>query len=208
LNRVLVIGASGAGKSILAAKISAITGLPYTPTDDFYWQDNWQPASEESVIAAADRVTAQAQWVLDGNFDYQRHFVWQRADTVVWLDFPRWAIIMRAIRRNLRYLVSQQPMWSGNRITWRRAWSGIRHSYLSVGRKRKLYPSYLSEFPHLTVLRFRRPEEALGWLDSLISEESSVRSDQVSEVPGKTASGSLLVADMRCGSRQGEGPAP
>jgi adenylate kinase family enzyme len=183
MNRVLVIGASGAGKSSLAAKISAVSGLPYTPTDDFYWQDNWCPASEESVIAAADRVTAQTRWVLDGNFDDQRHFVWQRADTVVWLDFPRRIIVMRAIRRNLRYLVSQEPICSGNRMTWRRAWSGIRHSFRSVGLKRKLYPSYLPEFPHLTVLRFRRPEEASDWFASLIREESSVSSDQASEVP-------------------------
>jgi hypothetical protein len=43
------------------------------------------------VVKQADRVTAQQQWVLDGNFDDQRHFVWQRADTIVWLDFSEGA---------------------------------------------------------------------------------------------------------------------
>lgn len=164
MQRVLVTGASGAGKSTLAAKIAEVTGLPFIPTDPFYWEEDWQPAPENSVVKKADSVTAREEWVLDGNFDDQRHLVWQRADTVIWLDFPRWVIVTRAVRRNLGYLVSREPMWSGNRMTLPRAWSGIRHSFRSVAMKRRQYPGYAAEFPHLRVLRFGSPNQVDAWL--------------------------------------------
>lgn len=164
MQRVLVIGASGAGKSSLAARISKATGLPFKPTDDFYWKEDWQAASEASVVEQIDSVTARPQWVLDGNFDDQRHFVWQRADTIVWLDFPRAVILARAVKRNILLLLTQQPTWSGNRMTVRRAWSGIRHSFRSVDPKRELYPARLAELPHATILRFRSPRQVEKWL--------------------------------------------
>ena len=162
--RILVIGASGAGKSTLARSISQAAGLPYVPTDHFYWQDNWQPAPEESVVEAIDLATSAGRWVLDGNFDDQRHLVWSRATTVVWLDLPGRITVARTVRRNLRYLITREPMWSGNRMNLRRFWSGVHHSLRSLGKKRRLYPAYLAQFPHLEVVRLRSPAQVKEWL--------------------------------------------
>lgn len=173
MKRVLVIGVSGAGKSTLAKRLAECTGLPYVATDPFYWEADWQCAPPHRVRRQVDKATAGEKWILDGNFDSERALVWTRAEIVVWLDLPLPLVLLRVVCRNVKLLISQEATWSGNRMTWRKAWSGIRHCVRSYGSKRREYPSYLSEFPHLDVLRFGRPSEVSRWLRGLSVKEDS-----------------------------------
>ena len=50
MKRVLVIGCSGAGKSTLANQHSRQEGLPYFPTDPFYWEADWKATPIEMVV--------------------------------------------------------------------------------------------------------------------------------------------------------------
>ncbi len=169
MNRVLVVGCSGAGKSTLAAQISESTGLPYVPTDSFYWEADWKPTPVETIVTQLEDTISKRAWVLDGNFIDQRDRVWRQADTVIWLDLPRGRVLSRIVRRNVGWWFTRSITWSGNRMTWRRAWSGIRHSFRSHEKKRRAYPTYLREFPHLKILRFRSPAEVRLWLTCLQS---------------------------------------
>lgn len=84
--------------------------------------------------------TSESAWILDGNFDDQRVSVWQRAATIIWLDYSLWRILFQVSNRNLGLWLSQQPTWSGNRMTLKRAVSGIRHSFKSYKLKCTKYP--------------------------------------------------------------------
>lgn len=52
---------------------------------------------------------------MDGNYSAVRDLVWQRADTVVWLDLPRRLVMRRIIRRTVRRTVTRERLWNGNR---------------------------------------------------------------------------------------------
>ena len=164
MKRVLVIGCSGAGKSTLANQLSQHEGLPYFPTDPFYWEAAWKPTPIETVVGRVERTIENPEWVFDGNFADQRDLVWRCADTVTWLDLSSGLVLARVVHRNLRLWLTREPTWSGNRMTWRRAWSGVRYVFRSHPKKRRRFPRYLSEFPHLEVLRFRTPLELKQWL--------------------------------------------
>lgn len=41
MQRVLIVGSPGAGKSTLAKKLAARTGLPLIHLDDLYWNPGW-----------------------------------------------------------------------------------------------------------------------------------------------------------------------
>lgn len=45
MKRVLIVGSPGAGKSTLAKKLAARTGLPLTHLDDLYWNAGWEKSS-------------------------------------------------------------------------------------------------------------------------------------------------------------------
>ena len=166
MKRVAVIGNSGAGKSTLAAVLSARTGLPFIASDPFYWEHGWQAATPDAVRQRVTQATAGDAWVLDGNFVSERDIVWARADTIIWLDYPLALILWRVCRRNLGWLLTRQAVWSGNRMNWSRAWSGIHHARRTFAQKQATYPAFLAEFSHLILLRFRSPREANQWMST------------------------------------------
>jgi len=167
--RILIIGASGSGKSTAAAAVAEKLGLPFIATDSFYWLSDWRPAAQVEYGRLADEATSQPRWVMDGNFDDLRAIVWARAELIVWLDFPTALVIRRVILRNTRWLISRTPTWSGNRMDLARAISGIRHACRSIAGKRRNYPAYLSEFPSKPALRFTNPRDLAKWIDGLAS---------------------------------------
>lgn len=102
MRRIVVIGTSGSGKTTLAKAIAARLAIPHLELDNLYWQPDWQ---ETPIAEFRERVTAAIQadrWVIDGNYSKVRDLVWARADTIVWLDYPKRVVMWRVITRTLR----------------------------------------------------------------------------------------------------------
>jgi len=123
-------------------------------------------ASSEKVHQRLKEVVRQEAWVLDGNFDNEREFVWCRADCIIWLDYSLMTICSRIVFGNFLLLITQQPTWSGNRMTLQRALSGLRHAAKSYRIKRRNYPQWLAELSGIPSYRFRTSREAEAWLQS------------------------------------------
>ena len=136
-------------------------------SDPFYWKHDWQAVTTEAVRQRVTEATAGDAWIIDGNFVSERDVVWARADTIIWLDYPLALALWRVCRRNLGWFLTRQATWSGNRMTWSRAWSGICHARRGFTQKRVTYPACLAEFSHLNTLNFRSPREAECWLSTL-----------------------------------------
>ena len=64
-------------------------------------------------------IVAGDGWVVDGNYSAVRDLVWDRADTVVWLDLPRLVVVRRITTRSIRRVVRREELWNGNRERWR-----------------------------------------------------------------------------------------
>lgn len=167
MKRILVIGTSGTGKSTLAQRLSNVLHLPFFASDPFYWDAHWKPASDAKVLQQVQDVIRREAWILDGNFDNERGLVWRQADCIIWLDYSLATICRRVILRNLFWVLTQQPTWSGNRMTLRRALSGSRHAIKSYSLKRQNYPHWLAELSGITIHRFHTTRETEAWLQSL-----------------------------------------
>jgi adenylate kinase family enzyme len=109
MKRILVIGTSGAGKSTLAQRIAKSLGLPFIASDHFYWEPGWKLTLADKVRQHIQRAVRQEAWVLDGNFDDEREFAWQRADCIIWLNYSLLTIGRQIVSRNFRWALTQQP---------------------------------------------------------------------------------------------------
>ena len=119
MKRVSVVGCSGAGKTAVARRLAEVLGVSHVELDALHWGPNWSAATS---VELHDRVSAAVDadgWVVDGNYQGKiGTLVWQRADTVVWIDPPKWRVMGQALCRTVRRVVTRQELWNGNRENW------------------------------------------------------------------------------------------
>jgi adenylate kinase family enzyme len=104
VTRVVVIGNSGGGKSILARRLAARLGCPSTEVDSLLWQSGWRLAPVETYNAEHARLIAQEQWIIDG-LGRQESIPQRlsRATHIVLIDMPLWMHFWLAAERQLRW---------------------------------------------------------------------------------------------------------
>ena len=88
MQKVLVIGCSGAGKSTFARRLRDITGLPL-----YYLDRLWHKADRTHITREEfDRVLAEwlarPAWIIDGDYSRTLPQRLEACDTVFFLDFP------------------------------------------------------------------------------------------------------------------------
>lgn len=123
MRRVSVVGNTGSGKSTVAAALAARLGAPCVELDAVFHQPGWTELPVEEFRARVADAAAGESWVIDGNYTAVRDLVWARADTVVWLDLPRSAVMWRVVSRTVRRAARRQELWNGNREPWSNFWS-------------------------------------------------------------------------------------
>jgi adenylate kinase family enzyme len=113
VERVVVLGSGGAGKSLLATELGRRTGLPVVHLDVLFWRPGWQLASREEAVRALRAAVAGDRWILDGNFLPRPGEVgdgrFERADTVIFLDLPRGTCLRRVLARRVRGRRRRRP---------------------------------------------------------------------------------------------------
>jgi adenylate kinase family enzyme len=172
MRRVSVVGNSGSGKTTLGRELAAALGVPFLELDAVFHQPGWTELPREEFRAAVRQAVAGDGWVIDGSYSHVRDIVWDRADTVVWLDLPHWRVMRQVIGRTLRRGVTRQELWNGNRESLRNllrrdpqqsivVWAYTNHA---TYRDRYAVASADPAYAHLRFVRLRSPAEVRGFL--------------------------------------------
>ena len=101
MERVLIIGSPGAGKSTLARELALRTGLPVYSLDHLYWRPGWVKPDKQEWFDEVARLIAQPRWIIEGNYGGTLPLRLSRADTVIDLDLPAWLCLLRVLRRSV-----------------------------------------------------------------------------------------------------------
>ncbi|MGH7024991.1 MAG: hypothetical protein ACREEB_15575 [Caulobacteraceae bacterium] len=101
MQRIAIVGCSGGGKSTLARELGARLGLPVVHMDTLFWKPGWTESDREEFVARVDAAAAAERWVMEGGFITHSTARFARADTVIWIELPRWLCLWRAFARML-----------------------------------------------------------------------------------------------------------
>jgi adenylate kinase family enzyme len=171
---VSVVGVSGSGKSTLGRELAARLAVPYAELDAIFHQPGWTPLPEEEFRRRVTAIVSGQGWVIDGNYSAVRPLVWERADTVIWLDPPRSTVMRRIIWRTIRRAAGRTELWNGNRERWRNlfTWdeqesviSWAWHHY-PIYRQRYAAAARDPRYAHLTLSRIATRADARQLIDS------------------------------------------
>jgi hypothetical protein len=101
MQRVVILGRGGAGKSTVARRLSELVGVPVIELDKHFWQPDLAPLSREKWVEVQRKLAIRSRWIMDGDLGpYDALPVrLSTADTVLLLDFPLWLCLCRALRR-------------------------------------------------------------------------------------------------------------
>ena len=171
--RVIVVGATGAGKTTFGRALAQKLGVPHVELDALHWGPDWAMPETDVFRARLEPVVAQPSWVMDGNYSRIRDLLWTHADTLVWLDYPLAVILWRLFWRTARRTLTRQELWNGNRESVREAFFSRESLFLCAlkahSRYRATYPRELTRpaYAHLRVVRLHTPRQAAAWLASI-----------------------------------------
>jgi adenylate kinase family enzyme len=99
MQRILIIGPCGSGKSTLARELGPKLGLPVFHMDQLNWKPGWVESSKDEIRERLAAITTTDRWLIDGNYGGTLEQRLERADTVLYLDYPIRLCVARLLRR-------------------------------------------------------------------------------------------------------------
>ena len=100
MERIMIIGCGGAGKSTLARQLGEKLNLPVVHLDQIWWKPgNWQHLEREEFDRLLKEEVEKPRWILDGNFNRTMETRLEFCDTVIYLDFSRWICLLSWMKR-------------------------------------------------------------------------------------------------------------
>jgi adenylate kinase family enzyme len=88
MNKVIVIGCPGSGKSTFSRALHEKTGLPLIHLDLLYWNEDGSTVEKSVFSERLSRAMKKDRWILDGNYASTMEARLKEADTVFFLDYP------------------------------------------------------------------------------------------------------------------------
>lgn len=88
MNKVIVIGCPGSGKSTFSRALQNLTGLPLYHLDLLYWNSDRTTVSKEVFRERLQNVLMLDRWIIDGNYGSTMEMRMAKCDTVFFLDYP------------------------------------------------------------------------------------------------------------------------
>ena len=109
MQRVLVIGSGGSGKSTLSKRLGKALDLPVIHLDTLYWSPGWIEPDKVQWAETVRKLIGQATWIMDGNYSGTLAERVAACDTVVFLDLPRIVCLWRVLRRLAKHRGKPRP---------------------------------------------------------------------------------------------------
>ncbi len=109
MQKIIIIGSGGAGKSTLARRLGEITKIEVVHLDKLYWKPNWTETPKEEWQKLVEEILERESWILDGNFGGTMELRIAASDTVIFLDLPRIVCIFHALKRWAKYWNTNRP---------------------------------------------------------------------------------------------------
>jgi adenylate kinase family enzyme len=100
MNKIVIIGSPGAGKSRLARELGSIYNIKVYHLDRLFWLPGWKEKPRDTRIDILQDIVRERQWVIDGTYLNTSELHLETADTIIFLGIPRLVCLWRLMKRH------------------------------------------------------------------------------------------------------------
>ena len=166
MERILMIGCGGAGKSTLARALGEKLGLPVVHLDKLWWTGNWENVPLEEFDARLTAALAMPRWIIDGNYSRTMEARLSKCDTVIYLDFSRWVCLLGMCQRLLSNRGKTRPDMSAG-CPERFSWELVKWIWNFNKNNRVRNYTYLAKAKHAKDVVMRNRKEVKEFMDKI-----------------------------------------
>lgn len=88
MQKVIVIGCPGSGKSTFSKELHKITDIPLFHLDMIFWNADKTTVEKTVFLDRLLKIIQNDEWIIDGNYASTMELRMQACDTVIFLDYP------------------------------------------------------------------------------------------------------------------------
>ncbi len=169
MNKVVILGASGTGKTTICRILGEKLNVKILHLDSVYWKKDWDNINKSDFNKYMKRFLLENKtWVIDGNYSNNLHFDYrlEACDTIVYLDFGIQVSLHGIHERAKKYKhISRADMAEG-------CIEGIDQEFLQYvafyRNKNMLLKAHIKKYENKKkVLIFKSREELNSWVNNL-----------------------------------------
>lgn len=166
MERVLIIGSNGAGKSTFSYSLAEKLKAPVTHIDKVYWRGCWDVTPREEFEKLILQEAKKEKWIIEGNNLQSLPQRLQYADTVVWFEFPPIVCVINVLKREWKYYKKVRPDMPDECVSklrlhfLREVWKYNREKHAKI-------ENMLDDFEQIQIIRFRNYRQVKRFLNSL-----------------------------------------
>ena len=166
MERIMIIGCSGSGKSRLALELKEKLGLPVVHLDQLWHKNGWQHISREDFDSRLAMAMNMDRWIIDGNYSRTIPQRLSQCDTIIYLDFERWECLLGVAERVLRYRGKVRPDMADG-CPERFDWEFIKFVWNFNKNNRVMNYTYLAQAKHAKQIVLKNRKEVKAFLETL-----------------------------------------
>lgn len=153
--RIYIIGNSASGKTSLAKRISGVLKIKAYDLDDFYWEKKFiKKRDKKKVDALVRKVTRKKSWIIEGVYSSCITCSLDKADLIIWLDYPVHVITWRLLKRQIKNMESLRSTADFLHYAWdyykKPTHKHFNRNESNYYKHKKIVETYPAEVVHIT----------------------------------------------------------
>jgi adenylate kinase family enzyme len=191
MEKIVIIGSAGAGKSTLAQELGSILNITVYHLDRIFWQRGWKEKPRDKRIDILQKILREKQWIIEGTYLSSSDPRLNAADTIIFLDIDPLLCLKRIMKRHHEYQGRPRrdiPEGCTDKLTLFRILKVLGFPF----RGRRTLKQKLRKFPTEKVIWLRSSKEVEDFLVKIKPHADEKR--QSSKIPSATRNRQLALA--------------
>ena len=166
MKRIVIIGCPGSGKTRLARALGERLNLPVVHLDRLWWKSDWEKVSREKFDARLENALKLESWIIDGNYNRTMDDRLAACDTIVYLDYSRWACLWGLCQRILgSYGKTRADLPDG--CPERFDWEFVKYVWNFNENNRVINYTRIAKYKHAKAIVLKNRKEACRFLENI-----------------------------------------